>query len=141
VYNAQGDIEKTLGGLLFLPGGFLGDRVTAVYRDLDGDGKPEKLLSLASYSGTLMKVDESNGRIVPIAASGFIQDIEIQMLLKPKPSESELKRYAPLFKAYAVYPKNVPAPRYWTWADLSGDAVVQPEEIKLFTGDWGGGTY
>src|SRR5262249_11919650 len=114
VYDAKDDMEKAIGGLLFLPGEFISDRFHPPYHDLDGDGKPERLIWWENTHGMLMKLDEENGKLIPIAASGFIQDPEFNMLQGAKPTELQAKKYATLMKIFALQPKGTPTARYWS---------------------------
>jgi hypothetical protein len=141
VYNIHDELVKALGGLLYLPHGYLDGAPKLLYRDLDGDGKPERLLWIEGQAGMLLRIDEAAGRVIPLAAAGFLQDAEVRTLQGGKVTDSERQRYAPLLDAYAAYPRNVATPRYWTWADADGDGRIQTAELRLFTGDYNGGTY
>ncbi|MEI6518642.1 MAG: FlgD immunoglobulin-like domain containing protein [bacterium] len=141
VYNLHDELVKTLNGLLYLPHGYIDGMPQTIYRDLNGDGKPERLLWFVGQAGLLLRVDEAAGRVIPLAATGFLQDKEVNMLRDGKPSESEKQQYAVLLAAYAAYPKTVTTPRYWTWADADGDGLMNAGELKLFSGDYNNGTY
>ena len=137
VYDAQGAAEKAFGAM----GGYGANRFHAAYRDLDSDGKAERLLWLEGGPGILYRVDEAAGRLVPLAAAGFLQDKQLHILMDGKPTAAEAQAYATLLAVYAKHPKNLPAPRYWTWADADGDGHMQAEELRLFNGDYRNGVY
>ncbi|MFM9196201.1 MAG: FlgD immunoglobulin-like domain containing protein [Planctomycetia bacterium] len=141
VYNIHDELVQTLGGLLYLPHGYVDGAPKSLYRDLDGDGKPERLLWIEGQAGMLLRVDEAASRVIPLAAAGFLQDAEVRMLQDGKATDTQQKRYAALLEAFAKHPRTGVTPRYWTWADADGDGRMQTAELRLFTGDYNNGTY
>lgn len=142
VYDIHDEVAKTLGGLLYAPGGYVGGAMHVLYHDLNGDKKPERLLWVEGQSGMLLRIDEAAGRLVPLAANGYTQGTVLRVLQSAQPTESEAQQYAPMLAAYnTTYRKTMPWPQYWSWADADGDGLMQAAELRFFTGNYLNATY